>query len=269
MDLDAVSATVSHVWERGWAVIEDALDEATTTRLRDAADRRWDSHLRLQPDATFLHEFGFFASDLAFFEVLRSENVLGAVCSLLGCDIYIYIYHCHLNVDTGTPAARFTYDWHRDGGQIDLDLGVTGPQMSVKVGFALSDMTDPMSGQTLLVPCSHLVAQVPDVGKPQEGALAAPLPAGSALLLDRRTWHSRGPNETGRRRRMLFCAFTYRWVRSRDDVVIPDAAWRSLSPVDRQLVGWANGNRSVHAPTDRDVPLRRWWASQRHAEGSS
>jgi hypothetical protein len=131
--------------------------------------------------------------------MLQSENVLGAVCSLLGCDIYIYIYiyHCHLNVDTGTPAARFSYDWHRDGGQIDIDLGVAGPQMSVKVGFALSDMTDPISGQTILVPSSHLMAQVPDVGKPQESALAVPLPAGSALILDRRTWHSRGCPFTG------------------------------------------------------------------------
>lgn len=265
MDLEAVSATVSRVREQGWSVIGYVLDEATTIRLRDAAGRRWDSHHRLHPDATFLNEFGFFASDLTFFGMLQSENVLGAVCSLLGC----YIYHCHLNVDTGTPAARFSYHWHRDGGQIDIDLGVAGPQMSVKAGFALHDITDPISGQTLLVPYSHLVAQVPDFCKPQKSVLAVPLPVGSALILDRLTWHSRGPNEAGRRRRMLFCAFTYRRVRTREDVVIPDAGWRSLSAVGRQLAGWANGNRSVYVPTGRDGPLLRWWTSQRHADGDS
>ena len=80
--------------------------------------------------------------------------------------------------------------------------------------------------------------------------------AGSAVILDRRLWHARTDNRSSATRKALFFAYTYRWIRPRDDTVPP--AWRTLSPVRRQLLGDGATATGYCIPTDDDAPLRRW-----------
>ena len=57
------------------------------------------------------------------------------------------------------------------------------------------------------------------------------------MLFDRRLWHMRSPNRSDVTRKALFLAYTYRWVRPRDDLRLPPAIVRTMTPAQRQLAG--------------------------------
>jgi len=128
----------------------------------------------------------------------------------------------------------------------------------MKIAYVLSDLSEPGRGNTLVIPGSHRW----DVLRPEDGVTPAveAVPvlarAGDALVFDRRLWHSKTPNLSGITRRMLFFAYTYRWIRPRDDMEI-DPEWiERLDPVRRQLLGAGTGAIGHWIPTDAEVPLR-------------
>ena len=47
----------------------------------------------------------------------------------------------------------------------------------------------------------------------------------------------RSPNRSDVTRKALFLAYTYRWVRPRDDLRLPQAMVDAMTPVQRQLAG--------------------------------
>jgi len=61
-------------------------------------------------------------------------------------------------------------------------------------------------------------------------------------VLDRRVWHMRSPNLCGPTRKALFYAYTFRWVRARDDLDIRADLLPLITPVRAQLLG--NGGSS-------------------------
>jgi ectoine hydroxylase len=117
--------------------------------------------------------------------------------------------------------------------------------MSLKVAFWLSDVSEPGRGNMLVVPGSHESNTLPRPDRPELGfdppAGAEPVLAspGDALVFDRRLWHSRSDNLSEHTRRVVFLAYTFRWVRARDDLGIDPSSerFRRLTPVRRQLLG--------------------------------
>jgi hypothetical protein len=55
---------------------------------------------------------------------------------------------------------------------------------------------------------------------------------------------------------IVFLAYTYRWIRPRDDPAMALAARAGRSPVRRQLLGEGTSATGYWIPTDEDVPLR-------------
>jgi len=247
----------------GFVLLPGAIDPALLARLTAACDR---VHRAAAPAGGPLHRLGFLAEDPAFCELLDLPAVLDLVRAALGWNVYVY--HSHLDVHP--PVARpgpARWRWHQDGLRQNLEARAEPirPRLSVKAAAVLSDLREPGRGNTLVLPGSHHRNTIP---RPRPGArrfrqpagarevLAAP---GTVMLFDRRLWHAATDNRSAVTRKVLFLAYTYRWVRPREDYLAGAPAWvDELSPVRRQLLGAAVTPNGHWEPEDADVPLRGW-----------
>ena len=136
--------------------------------------------------------------------------------------------------------------------------------MSLKVAYWLSDVSVAGRGNMLIVPGSHERNTLPRPDRPERGfdppAGAEPVLAspGDALVFDRRLWHSRSDNLSEHTRRVVFLAYTFRWVRPRDELGIDPSSerFRGLSPVRRQLLGEPAGRHHQWGLQPDAVPLQ-------------
>lgn len=184
----------------------------------------------------------------------------------------IYVYHSHLDVHPPvTDGAINGWGWHQDGGRQNLELETDPrPLLSVKVAFWLSDVSEPGRGNTLVIPGSHRRNTLQRPGDATSGS-ARPAQAvellaepGDAVVFDRRLWHARSANRSAVTRRALFLAYTFRWVRERDEPGF--GCWAeasSLPPIRQQLLGAGAHPRSFWALGDDIVPLREHLSAHR------
>ena len=84
------------------------------------------------------------------------------------------------------------------------------------------------------------------------------------MVFDRRLWHMRGPNPSDRVRKALFFAYTYRWIRPRDDMVLDPTTVERLTPAQRQLVGLDDATTFDRwMPDHADLPVRELMGNAR------
>jgi hypothetical protein len=258
-----------HFLEQGYLVVP-ALDRAMTERLIAAVDRvdareRSPEHgrERLLSFADILSE------DAAFVDLIDWPTVFPKVWGILGWNIYVY--HTHLDVSpvVSEPPAN-PVAWHQDSMRVNEEIELhPRPRLSLKVGYYLTDVSGPDWGNTLLVPASHLNDELDcendGVSNPP-GAVPLRVPAGSALILDRRLWHSRSPNFGPQTRKVVWIGYAYRWLRPKDALSVAGLLDRT-DPIRRQLLGATSSANSTYDPVDADVPLRGWL--QEHATGDA
>ena len=257
----------------GYLIVEDALEADHVARLIEAVDRSWAADRGVPPvaGAEPLHLLAFVGRDPLFLELLDHEPVLRLVVDLLGWNVFMY--HCHLDVHppaVGSLPAKWM--WHQDGGVQNRDLEThPRPRMSVKVAYFLSDVSELGRGNFVVLPGSHLrdtlERPASDRSDPA-GAVAICVRAGAAVLFDRRLWHMRSENRSELTRKALFYAYTYRWVRARDDQRVPPESFGMITPVRAQLLGSGSSAIGHWIPQDDDAPLRAWWESFRSAPRS-
>jgi ectoine hydroxylase len=238
----------SQLRSNGFVLVPGALRPPALARLTAALDRVYEEEVvkgRTQAGGP-MHLLGELGRDDAFLDLLDHPAVFPLVWRELGWNIHLY--HCHLDVTPPQPKPRLppTWGWHQDGGRQNLELECDPrPRMSLKVAFWLSDVSVPDRGNMLMVPGSHESNTLdrpehPELGFDSPGGavpvLASP---GDALVFDRRLWHSRSDNLSQHTRRVVFLAYTFRWVRPRDEFGIEPSSerFRALSPVRRQLLG--------------------------------
>ena len=153
--------------------------------------------------------------------------------------------------------------WHQDSGRLNAELETDPrPRVSVKIGYFLTDTTETGRGNFYVIPGSHLQNKLefpPDDVSDPEGATPVCVPPGTAVIFDRRIWHSRSPNESDITRKVLFYGYSYRWLRPRDDMTVGSFIDR-CDPIRRQLLGFSTSWHGYTSPTDEDVPLRLWLA---------
>jgi len=192
--------------------------------------------------------------------------VLELVVEVLGPNIFVY--HCHLDVHPPEPEPPRTWMWHQDGGIVNRDLETDPrPRLSVKVAYFLTDLSEPGRGNFVVLPGSHLrnrIERPTDDDNEIPGAVPVLASPGDAVVFDRRLWHMRGRNASTLTRKALFYAYTYRWVRPRDELRIPPEMREVLTPVRRQLLG--EGPEAIHfwMPDHVDLPVRE--RVRRHAQ---
>ena len=238
-----------------------ALSVEEVGRLDAAVERVWCEHRGVPParGTEPLHLMAFVGLDEAFLDLIDHPATLPIVADLLGWNIFLY--HCHLDVHPPEEAeTEPAWRWHQDGGRQNLELETEPrPRMSVKVAYFLSDCREPGRGNFHVIPGSHRRNTLP---RPSEGGSADPEGAvpvlagpGDAVIFDRRLWHMRGRNLSDVTRRALFTAYTYRWVRARDDLRVRAELLGAVTPIRRQLLG--SGSVIGHwMPEDDDAPLR-------------
>lgn len=236
---------VRELAERGFAVLPGLLGPEQVSVLNVAAGRFW--RQRGAARQGYLQAFDLFALDEAFMVVLDVSPVLEAVRTALGENVSVY--HSHL---TGTghnveDPRQFRYRWHQDAKAVVADLGRAGrpPCVSVKAGFFLTDVPRADHGATVFLPGTHL--RDPGAGLPDPFPVVGP--AGTCVLFDNRTWHSRGPNVSSRIRFCAYVAYGYRWLQNRDSWhgagCVLDAA--TLTARQRFLLGHADSPRERHS----------------------
>ncbi len=202
--------------------------------------------------------------DPAFLALLDWPETFSKVWGILGWNIQLY--HSQMVISPpqppDAPPIRNSPGWHQDSGLLNADLETDPrPRISVKVGFYLSDSSKPGRANFMVVPGSHLKNRIDrpaEKGKHPKGAIEILAKPGSAVIFDRRLWHSGSVNASSITRKMLFYGYSYRWLRPRSDLKITPELLNHCGPIRRQLLGVGCSNMSCTSPQDADVPLRAW-----------
>lgn len=252
---------VSELAEKGYTVVPDALSAEQVERLTTAMDQALAQHAgrtREEPAKRRSQLYGIPALDPRLIEPLTLPATLPIICTFLGWNIHLH--HSHLDLTRALPPGEeSSYRWHRDMQSATYTLPPPLPLLSLKVGYFLTDATSPDRGSPLVIPGSHRtdkVGRAEDFAQDQPTAVPVPAPAGSALILDARAWHTVGKNHSQVPRKMIYYAYTYRWIRPSEELCLSDEQLAALSPVARQLLGAGTSVQGFHFPRDEDVPLR-------------
>jgi ectoine hydroxylase len=238
----------------GFVVVEAALSRNELDTLSDAVDEIWSRRANGQT----LHQLAFIGLHPSFVELVDHSSTLPLVCDVLGWNIFLY--HCHLDVHPPVREPRTPrWGWHQDGGRQNIDLESPRPRLSVKVAYFLTSVERAEHGALWVIPGSHRKDALShaQAGSRPSGAIPLLVRAGSAVIFDRRLWHARGDNTSDRTRKALFYAYTYRWIRMRDDLPgIDDALLARCDPIRRQLLGAGDSAFGYWFPQDGEAPLR-------------
>ena len=203
--------------------------------------------------------------DPLLLDLIDCPMTLPKVWGVLGWNIQIYhTLYMHSPPDSREEEIPF-YSWHRDSGRLNGDLALAQapsqpqPMISMKVAFFLTDCSQEGRANFWAVPGSH-VKEIdrPQDGSAPEGAQPVLVPAGGAVLFDRRLVHASSSNSSDITRKVLFYGYSYRWLRPRDDQTV-EQLFDRCDPIRRQLLGYsANGGYGYTSPTNEDAPLRGW-----------
>jgi len=253
--------------EQGYLIVDDALDSDSCGALVDVVDRidRSERDLvnasdKLLSVADVIHR------DPRFVDLLDWPRVFPKVWGVLGWNIYLYHSHVDATPPTDPATTSWSVAWHQDSMRVNDEIEThPRPRLSLKVGYYLTDVSESDRGNTLVVPGSHLHDEI---DLPQDGvsnpAGSVPLQvkAGSAVLLDRRIWHSRSMNTSKLTRKVVWYGYSYRWLKPKDAMTVAHLR-DSVDPIKRQLLGGGSSANGVYDPSEGDVPLRDWL--QEHA----
>lgn len=235
----------------GYLVLPGFLDEAHVAhlrqRLRAVIDRRLAGEgTALQNEATHPGEgpdariFHILEDDPAFLELIDPPAMMAYVRGLLHEQPHFHasdaIWEESLRPD-GTPG------WHLDGHDAGYRaLRPAIPHLQFKVGYYLSDMSEPDQGNLMLVPGSHRDPREPTAQElsgfdTMPGAVQVCGPAGTAVMFHNAVWHTRGPHtRPGGRRILLYYAYELPWmIGNNEHWKYPTAFYNGLSPERRAL----------------------------------
>jgi ectoine hydroxylase-related dioxygenase (phytanoyl-CoA dioxygenase family) len=251
--------------EQGYLIVENALAPERVAALvpacdRLAAQRRKDYDLAPH-DAIDIPDI--IGRDPLFLELIDCETTFPKAWGILGWNSCIY--HSGLLVtppdDPNRATSEASVAWHQDSMRVNDEIEVNPrPRLSIKVFFFVSDMSKPGRGNTLIVPGSHLRDEVtvPEDGHASpEGAIPLCVPAGAAVIIDRRIWHSRSINDWHETRKMLMLGYSFRWLLPKDNMTV-EHLYPGLDPIRGQLLRDNPSNGSTYAPEQGDTPLRDW-----------
>ena len=251
--------------EEGYLIVENALSPERIETLASACDRLMAE--RRQENGLGPHDAvdvaDIIGRDPAFLELTDLETTFPKAWGILSWNLCVY--HSGMlvvpPVDPRRPASEASVAWHQDSMRVNDEIEVSPrPRLSIKIFFVISDMSQPGRGNTLIVPGSHLRDEVavPEDGQSSpEGAIPLCAPPGTAIIIDRRIWHSRSINRWHETRKMLMMGYSFRWLLPKDDMTVAHL-YPGLDPIRGQLLRDNASNNSTYAPENGETPLRDW-----------
>jgi len=159
--------------EKGYLIVRNVLDKKTISRLVVASDHLIDSDLETnrQSNPTGLYD-GFrntITLNDAYIPLIRHPKILPLVVHLLGSNLQLMTSHLiykYPNLDT--PETHRAPGWHRDYLQAMMALGHHSiPRIELKCAFYFTDLSQPKSGNTMVVPGSNLLTKTLEIPKGQ------------------------------------------------------------------------------------------------------
>lgn len=241
----------------GFVAVRDALPAEQLDRLRAAAHEVVDQLVAADPDGSIgggagglPHRYSFGGTSASRHMFHRSEwcelidlpTTTPILTSIFGSPDYI-AYGC--GGDLALPGAIEYQGLHSDNVWTELHDPVGGVSMRdlpvpvVHVNFPLVDLT-PENGPIRQIPGTQRSrAPIPSlIDEPEWMRLSTvcPLPAGSAIIRDARTWHGGTPNLSKEVRAMPNVEYMAPWFRS--DAIVRALAydtWKTLSPHARRI----------------------------------
>ena len=253
----------------GYLILEGVLTAAEIAQLTGVVD---DLHAagkfeEGRTDKTIsgrVNRMGFVGMDRSLFDLVACERTLPKVWGIMGWNIYLY--HSHLSITETEPGTYApdgpTWGWHQDSGRLNQDMETEPrPRISIKVAYFLTDVGEEGRGNFWVVPGSHLQNKIEmpagGIGQP-EGAIPVLVKPGTAVIFDRRIWHTATPNYSSIVRKVLFYGYGYRWIRTRDEMEFPQTWYDESDPILQQMLGHSTSENGRSSPKDADVPLKVW-----------
>ncbi len=258
---------IRHFDEQGFLIVRDVLDREMIDRIIEVGDRLIASD---RQEDRFRSEDGLYdgfrnciAMDDVFIPLLTQPKVLSAVVQLLGAHVQLMISHLAYKLPDppGTLPTSRGFGWHRDYGAARKVLGEQVPRIVVKCGFYLTDIREPNSGATLVVPGSNQdrnPIEIPEGKSDPDGWIEPSLKAGDCLLFENRTAHAAAANLTDRARKAVMIGYGYRWVMPFDYRVQDPELIEKLDGVGRYLVGERFQETAEYRPGGGESPLASW-----------
>jgi ectoine hydroxylase-related dioxygenase (phytanoyl-CoA dioxygenase family) len=253
--------------EKGYLIVRNVLDKKTISRLVVASDHLIDSDLETnrQSNPTGLYD-GFrntITLNDAYIPLIRHPKILPLVVHLLGSNLQLMTSHLiykYPNLDT--PETHRAPGWHRDYLQAMMALGHHSiPRIELKCAFYFTDLSQPKSGNTMVVPGSNLLTKTLEIPKGQAdpaGAIEPLLNPGDCLLFENRTWHAGAVNHSDHTRKGIMIGYGYRWVMPMDFRRQSEEFIEKLSPLERFLVGEPYDDVKGFQPDGGANPLANW-----------
>lgn len=202
-------------------------------------------------------------------ELISHPVALGAMLDILGWNIQLTT--SHIFARTPNPDAQTSFkaiDWHADGPtprppRVEGEQGPVEPRLYAKIGYFLTDLSQPNKGNLRVVPGSHRRAARPEndplTGEPR-GMIELLTHPGDAVLFENRCWHAVGPNYSKEPRQNIYIGYCHRWMKAIDFQTQSAELLARATPLQKQLLGASTHELSFYLP-DRapdDVPLREW-----------
>jgi len=235
-----------------WISVIDAMD---------AAHRRANN---MNADA-FVEIRNAVAKEPAFLELLDWPATFPLVAELMGPSIQLNTSHVMVRPPqpAGTAATFKAIDWHRDGCAEVAPVHGTFPWIYTKIGYFLTDLTQPGRGNLRVVPGSHLKAERPvtlEGHVDPDGAIEVLTEPGDAVIFQQRLWHAVGPNMSPITRKNVYFGYCYRWVKPLDYVTQSPELIAQASSIQKQLLGECKSEMTFWLPKADEVPLKDWLA---------
>ncbi len=152
--------------------------------------------------------------DPLFLELLDYAPLMSYIRGFLGPMAHFHASDAIWETSGGNRAG-----WHIDGhDQGYRDLRPAIPLLQLKIGYYLSDMSEPGQGNLMLVPGSHKVALEPTPTQTAgydtfNGALEVCGPPGTCFMFHNAVWHTSGPwNKPNAQRILLYYAYERPWL---------------------------------------------------------
>jgi ectoine hydroxylase-related dioxygenase (phytanoyl-CoA dioxygenase family) len=217
-----------HLIEYGVCRLLDALTVSELSALRQAlraaetTDQRTGQSYAYSRDAN-LRIWTLFNRGECFLELAENPAALAVIRAILGPDALVSNLSANITGPGGTAMAPH---WDQDWAERPWPHALVA-----HVIWMIDDFTAE-NGATLVTPGSHLL-DGPPAGQTMVPACGA---AGTALIIDGRTWHGTGANTTANTRRTGILAYYCRpYIRQQENMSLSlSDAVRNTMPVDRR-----------------------------------
>jgi len=257
--------------EQGFLIVQSALSPDQVKVLVEVSDSLYAQNASRLDYAGRLEMRNVVAHHPCFRDLISHRLILPVVVDLLGPNIKMRSTH----LDIRPPVKRESVknklgkdrlgepeQWHVDGPifgyPIVHDLL---PMMEIKVGYYLSDMSLPECGQLCVIPGSHRLdyRRVADATPTEQSIFRVAVPAGAAVLFRTGLWHCVSPNFSSLTRKVLYYAYTYRWIQPSDYMTQSPELLATCTPIQKQLLGAPLSSSGPLGPEPETRPESFFW----------